>query len=187
MARASPHFVRRAEDAHKSDRLFNLRSLADNLQVSRTPVREALRLLEQVTADANGGLRVATISVHDIAHLYECRVALEQVSVSEACCHATAEQLNTIDRTVTQAEKAITQETHQLIPYQLLHLDYEFHRLIAKSAGNSWLVSLLDQVLDKMTLLKIRTIRYNPCVLEICNEHRQIYQGIVDRQPHRAI
>ncbi len=60
-----------------------------------------------------------------------------------------------IDRAVTQAEKATTQESHPLTTYQLLHLDYEFHRLIAKSASNPWLMSLLDQVFDKMTLLRI--------------------------------
>ncbi len=165
------------------------KQLADRLQVSRTPVREALRLLEReelITADASGGLRVATLSVHDAAHLYDCRIALEQVSVSEACRHATPEQMDAIDRAVTQAEKAIIQEPHQLTPYQLLHLDYEFHRLIAKSAGNPWLVSFLDQVFDKMTLLRIRTMQHNPRVLEICSEHRQIYQGIVNRQPKVA-
>jgi len=165
------------------------KQLADRLQVSRTPIREALRLLEReelITADANSGLRVATLSVHDAAHLYDCRIALEQVSVSEACRHATSEQLDAIDRAVTQAEKAITQESHSLTTYQLLHLDYEFHRLIAKSTGNPWLVSLLDQVFDKMTLLRIRTMQHNPRVLEICSEHRHIYQGIVDRQPHVA-
>lgn len=158
--------------------------LAESLQVSRTPIREAIRQLQReslVIPDANGALRVAMLSVEDAVHLYDCRIALEQVSVAEACQHASSAHLKKIEQVVRQAEKKGEQPSHSLTYFQFLHMDYDFHRLLAEGAGNPWLVSLLDQVFDQMALLRIRTLQHNPGVLEIRGEHRQIYEAIVAR------
>lgn len=171
------------------DRLVETQ-LAASLQVSRTPIREAIRQLQRenlITTDANGALRVAMLSVSDAAHLYDCRIALEQVSVAEACRHATPDQLEQLDLAIQQAEKVTGQTSHPLTNYQLLHMDYQFHRLLAESADNPWLVSLLDQVFDKMMLLRLRTMQHNPHVLEIRSEHRRIYQSVSDRNPTAAV
>ena len=154
--------------------------LAKMLQVSRTPIREALRLLENedlVTIDPNNVLRVATFSVTDAVQLYDCRIALEQLSVAEACQNATESQLKELELMVEQAEKLVNSKPSQLTSFRLLDLDYRFHRQLAESSGNPWLVSLLDQVFDKMQLLRIQTTKNNPNVLEIRTEHRRIYSG----------
>ena len=158
--------------------------LAEQLQVSRTPIREAIRQLQReglVTADATGGLRVSAISIADAVQLYDCRIALEQLSVTGACENASNSQLQALEKYVTQAEKLLQRQSSKLNNFQLLDLDYQFHRQIAESSGNKWLVSLLDQVFDKMTLLRIQTTRHNPKVLEIRMEHRQIYEAIASR------
>lgn len=170
------------------DRLVETQ-LAQQLQVSRTPIREALRQLQQeglVTADASGGLRVTVISVTDAAQLYDCRMALEQVSVAGACENASELQLQTLEKFVVQAEKLTQRETSELNNFQLLDLDYQFHRLIAESSGNKWLVSLLDRVFDKMMLLRIQTMRQNPKVLEIRIEHQEIFTAIAQRNIQMA-
>jgi DNA-binding GntR family transcriptional regulator len=171
------------------DRLVETQ-LAAILHVSRTPIREAIRQLQRenlIAADESGALRVAKLSTADAGHLYDCRIALEQVSVAAACCHATAAQLEQIDLAIQQAEKSTGQEPHQLTNYQLLHMDYQFHRLLAESSGNPWLVSLLDQVFDKMMLLRLRTMQHNPRVLEICTEHRRIYTAVYKRDSSAAV
>ncbi len=167
------------------DRLIETQ-LAKQLHVSRTPIREALKQLQQeelLSIDDAGTLRVATFSIQDAIQLYDCRLALEQLSITGACESATGEQLEMLNTIVTQAEQTHLNSSH----VQLLDLDYQFHRLIAKSSGNLWLMSLLDQVFDKMALLRIQTLRHNPKVLEIRQEHRQIYQAIVDRNVDGAI
>jgi DNA-binding GntR family transcriptional regulator len=164
--------------------------LADMFQVSRTPVREAIRQLQRenlVKADDHGTLRVALLSVSDAIYLYDCRLALEQLSVTEACSKTTDAQLEQLDLVIQQAEKTMEQQSHPLTPYQLLHMDYQFHRLLAESSDNPWLVSLLDQVFDKMALLRLRTLQHNPRVLEIRTEHRQIFKAVCDRNPKVAV
>ncbi|MEO0828346.1 MAG: GntR family transcriptional regulator [Cyanobacteria bacterium J06639_14] len=163
--------------------------LTEWLNVSRTPLREALRQLQKeglVTADTNGGLRVTTISAADAAELYDCRLALEQLSVAGACEHASGDQLKGLEQYVIQAEARDPQDSQLQMLLQRLDLDYQFHHLIAESSGNKRLVSLLDQLFDAMALLRIQTLQHNPGVLEIRLEHRQIYEAIAKRDAAMA-
>ena len=164
--------------------------LAEKLLVSRTPIREAIRQLQHedlVTMDANRVLRVATISITDALQLYDCRIALEQLSVAEACQNATDTQLQNLNLMLTKADKLVQGKSSPLTTFQLLDLDYHFHRLLAESSGNSWLIFLLDQVFDKMMLLRIQTTQNNREVLEIRTEHRRIYEAISQRDPEAAV
>ncbi|MFE4104695.1 GntR family transcriptional regulator [Almyronema epifaneia] len=171
------------------DRLIETQ-IAQQLQVSRTPIREALRQLQQeelVTADANGWLRVATVSASEAVHLYNCRMALETLSVSEACNQATPTQLEQLALCVAEAEALAQRSPQSDLGQQLLALDYRFHHLIAESSGNQCLVSLLEQVFSKMMLLRLQTTRQNPNVLEVRKEHQDIYQAIAQQDPETAI
>jgi DNA-binding GntR family transcriptional regulator len=152
-------------------------ALRTSIKVSRTPIREAIRQLQRdtlVTADDRGNLRVTTISADDVVQLYDCRMALERLSVEGACQHATRHQLQAMAELVSKAEEAVSQQ-HS---FSMLELDYQFHHHIAECSGNPWLVGLLDQVFDKMTLLRTQTTRLDPQVLEIRCEHRFIYEAI---------
>lgn len=164
--------------------------LAEKLQVSRTPIREAIRQLQHedlIAVDSMRGLRVATISMTDAVQLYDCRIALEQLSVAGACQNATESQLKELELMVEQAEKLVNSKPSQLTSFRLLDLDYRFHRQLAQSSGNPWLVSLLDQVFDKMQLLRIQTTKNNLNVLEIRTEHRRIYEPVRERNLQAAV
>jgi DNA-binding GntR family transcriptional regulator len=163
--------------------------LAKQLAVSRTPIREALRQLQReglVAVDASGGLRVISVSVADAIHLYDCRIALEQMAVREACLNASDRTLDELQQSIAQAERAMQREASTLNTFEMLNLDYQFHRKIAESTGNPWLTDLLDQVFDKMMLLRVQTTRHNPKVLEICSEHRKICGAIASRDAQTA-
>ena len=163
--------------------------LAEQLQVSRTPIREALRQLQReglVTLDG-GGLRIISVSVTDAVQLYDCRLALEQAAVRSACLEASDRALEVLQQSVAQAERAVQRQASALKTFEMLNLDYQFHRQIAVSTGNGWLTGLLDQVFDKMMLLRVHTTRYNPQVLDIYTEHHEICSAIVARDADRAI
>ena len=163
-----------------SDRLIESQ-LSTILGVSRTPIREALRQLQRdnlVVADDRGGLSVTQLSATDAGHLYDCRMGLEEIAVAQACIHITNTQLKQLKKAVEKAEKNWGKSGQRLTNFQLLHMDYEFHRLLAESSDNPWLISLLDQLFDKMALIRIRTMQHNPEVLEIRGEHRSIYEAV---------
>ncbi|MBE9171080.1 GntR family transcriptional regulator [Pleurocapsales cyanobacterium LEGE 06147] len=164
--------------------------LAQQLQVSRTPIREAIHLLEHenlVSAESHGSTHVVTLSVTDAIQLYDCRISLEQLSVTGACQNATQAQLKELETMVKQAEKQVSSQPNQLTCFRLLDLDYRFHRLLAQSSSNRWLISLLDRVFDQMQLLRIQTTIHNPDVLEIRTEHRRIYEPVRDRNSEEAV
>ena len=165
--------------------------LAKKLQVSRTPIREAMQRLQQealIISDSANVLRIATFSAEDASQLYECRIALEQVSVTAACHNAKPAQIQKLHRIVQQAEKLMDVESKSLplLNFQLLDLDYRFHQLLVEMSGNLWLRSMLEQLFDKMMLLRIQTIQHNQAVLEIRVEHRSIYEAVAQRNSEAA-
>ncbi|VEP13165.1 Transcriptional regulator [Hyella patelloides LEGE 07179] len=175
-------------DLASGERIVETR-LAQQLQVSRTPVREAIGQLQReklIVSNPNGGFRVATFSVEDAIQLYDCRIALEQLSVAGACEFANSQQLEQLQKYVLSAEKFVKSQLSKSDSLELLELDYKFHHLIAESSTNKWLLTLLEQVFDKMALLRIQTTKHNPQVLEIRLEHRQIYKAIADNDPNLA-
>ncbi|MGD1919576.1 MAG: GntR family transcriptional regulator [Pleurocapsa sp.] len=158
--------------------------LAEQLEVSRTPIREAIGQLKReqlIVSKASGGFMVATLSVQDAAQLYDCRIALEQLSVRNACEHITPKQLKQLEKYVLLAEKSTKSESNRSDSSKLLEIEYQFHHLIAESSNNRWLLSLLEQVFDKMALLRVQTTRHNPQVLEIRLEHRKVYQAVAQK------
>lgn len=163
--------------------------LAKQLEVSRTPIREAIGQLKReqlIVSKPNGGFMVATLSVRDAAQLYDCRIALEQLSVEGACQKIADKQLKQLEKYVVLAEKLVKSQSNKLNILKLLEVDYQFHHLIAASSGNQWLLTLLEQVFDKMALLRVQTTKHNPQVLEIRLEHREIYNAIALRDSELA-
>lgn len=163
--------------------------LARQLQVSRTPIREAIGQLQReklIVSNPQGGFRVATLSLQDAVQLYDCRIALEQLSVTRACEQITSEQLKKLEQYVLSAEKLVESQSSKADSLKLLEIDYQFHHLIAESSGNQWLLTLLEQIFDQMALLRVQTTQHNPQVLEIPLEHRQIYRAIAKRNSDLA-
>lgn len=163
--------------------------LAEQLQVSRTPIREAIGQLKQeklIVSKPNGGFKVATLSTQDAIQLYDCRIALEQLSVGSACENITSKQLEQLEQSILLAEKSVQSKSDKSNTLKLLEIDYQFHHLITKSSGNQWLLILLEQVFDKMALLRVQTTKHNPQVLEISLEHKQVYDAIALRDINLA-
>lgn len=163
--------------------------LAKQLQVSRTPIREAIGQLHReklIVSNPKGGFKVTTLSVQDAVQLYDCRIALEQLSVAEACQKVTPKQLKQLEKYVLLAEKLVKSHSSKSKIRKLLEVDYQFHHLMAEISGNQWLLTLLEQVFDKMALLRVQTTQHNPEVLEIRLEHRQVYQAVALKDSDQA-
>jgi len=176
-------------------------SLADRFKVSRTPIREAIRQLQQeglAESDRGGGLRVTVITIADAIHLYDCRLGLEQVAAMGACENATPAQLEDLQDCLAQADLAepiVLEDTDKSKLESLnnsdelenrLHIDQSFHRLLADSSGNPQLADLLEQVFSKMALLRLTTTYQSPDVLEIWAEHERIVEAILQRDSQAA-
>lgn len=172
--------------------------LAKLLQVSRTPIREAIRRLQQeqlLTSDSPDGVTIVEISLDSAIHLYDCRIALEQLAVAGACRHATPDQIKALEQNLLNSEAALKppvksrqwsvldEAQHEL---KQLALNYEFHRLIAESSQNPWLISLLDQLSSQIKLLRLQILQVPLDSEAIQLEHETLFQAIQNREIETA-
>ena len=133
--------------------------LAKELQVSRTPVREALRRLAAeglVTVTPNVGARVSEINLRDFRELIEFRIILERGAAHLIAINSTADDL----RSMRQLhEKALSEETEDLD--KLTDLDSEFHLIIRRAAHNKLLEKQMEVTQIRFTWL-MRSYHYKP-------------------------
>lgn len=177
---------------------LNESQLAKQLEVSRTPIREAIRRLQQeqlLTTDSPDGITIVEISLDSAIHLYDCRIALEQLAVEGACRYATSAQLQALEQNLLDSEatfKAQIDAYHQALPahnnlgLKQLELNYDFHRLIAESSQNPWLLSLLDQLSNQVKLLRLQILQVPIDVDAIHTEHWQLFHAIARRDTEAA-
>jgi DNA-binding GntR family transcriptional regulator len=116
--------------------------LATSLNVSRTPVREALRRLadeELLERSANRGCRVREMTLDDVLALYVVRESLESLA-SRTAAARTPEGLVESLRTLQ------AQMVNESDPSALARLNLEFHRSVRNASGNAYLERFLTQV-----------------------------------------
>lgn len=132
------------------------RDICADLDVSRTPVREALRRLEAeglVQIEPRRGGRVADLRLEEAAEIFSVGVHLESFAAKLAARRATADQLAAIDSTIARTH-AVLERDGSDIRREYLKLDREFHEQIMSMAGNRSLAAALRQTVGLPVLVK---------------------------------
>lgn len=125
------------------------RDLAGMLDVSRTPVREALSRLERdgLVVKRNGkGHFVRRIDPEEVAHLYDVRELLETQATCLAAKHATPQALASLAKMLARLERLGDSPDERA---EGISLGIEFHVRIARASGNPVLSELLARLLDQ--------------------------------------
>lgn len=156
--------------------------ICEEYQVSRTPVREAFRLLELyglIETVPNRGAFVRGLSAQNISDLHEMRKAYEVLAVRWA-----------IER-MTESELAQLSEAYEFMEFytmkgdgeRMLAINMNFHELIYKGSHNPMLANLLS-VCQLYTRQTVGGSSYTKHYLQqVLAEHQQIYQAFFDRNP----
>lgn len=122
--------------------------LAAQLGVSRAPLREAIRLLEQeglVMSIPRVGSFVRQLTARDLEEIWPLRVALESLAIELAIPRATDGDISSLQRCTDSMRKAALEERHQ----QFLESDLSFHEQLVRLAGNqrlfdSWFTIMMQ-------------------------------------------
>lgn len=153
---------------------LNENDLAQELDISRAPVREALMQLERkglVISERYRGARVVVLAESDIEELVSLRSALEPLAWARACQTATAEDLDALDRIVDRMRESITADAHEA----LVLLDIEFHDRVFQAASHERLYAAWSAIVFQVALYLLRrrvtTDDYHRIVVE---EHQQL-------------
>lgn len=159
--------------------------LAEDMGVSRTPIREAIRKLEKeglVTIEPRRGAYASQISVKDMVDILEVRQDMEGLAAYFAASRMREEQFEELKRTSDAYNKAVEEgNTANMIAY-----DTKFHRIIVESCNNNILVHMIEQLQE--LVLRFRYIYYDNFrrAENMPEEHRQIMEAIRDGRAEDA-
>jgi len=161
--------------------------IAKQLNVSRTPIREAFRKLAEeglVVIRPNDGASTISPSIKDIKDAYEIREQLECFAIKQSVKKITPLQLCLLEENI-QEEERIFQERN-LEAY--LDINTHFHKIIAESSNNKLLADYIENVLKRTYTYMIFYESFfdfdnNPSL----DEHRAILAVLRERNEKRAI
>lgn len=166
------------------DRL-NENALAARLGVSRGPVREACRGLEQtglVDVIVNRGVFVREISNKEAAELYDIRATLMRLAGRTLALRITEREVATLRRYIDRMDKAVA--THDLNTFY--PINFEFHETIVRFSGNERLLATCASIHREMHLFRRKTLDM-PGRMAISNaEHVEIIDALAAHDAERA-
>ena len=165
------------------ERLVETR-LAARLNVSRNPVREALRRLEQeqLVCASSQGMIVSEITATKVQEVYAIRAVLEGLCCRLAAENATPQQVGELRATVERARQAV--EAGDIAG--LTTCSEQFHDLLLQASRNATLTSVLGQVRDSVLRYRYATIPLAGRAREMVDEHTVIAEAIAAADPARA-
>lgn len=160
-------------------------TLGKMMDVSRTPVREALRQLELeglVEIIPNKGARVTGITKKDIEDIYQIRYLLEGLSARWATEHVTEEQLDKMEETLYLTEFHAKKGNFT----QVYELDSQFHELMYEASGSKLLNHILSDFHMYVTRIRKTSLALDNRSKNSTEEHRAILEAIKERNADKA-
>jgi len=158
-------------------------ALAQELGVSRTPVREALgRLLaDGLVVPAARGVAVATLGSDEIENIYELRAVLEGQAAAQAARRQNAGLIAPVEiRGIESAANEVEQAIIEGIPKRSARANLAFHRAFGRASGNPFLEDALHRVWDRIAVATVSNLSDDAWAKTVIEQHRHICRAIVD-------
>jgi phosphonate utilization transcriptional regulator len=160
-------------------------TLAARMGVSRGPVREAFRMLEEaglVRTEKNRGVFVRDIPIDEATEIFDLRAAMDELVGRQLAANITPAQLKEIKGLVDAMEKAVkAQDAHE---YHLLNL--RFHDRLVEMAGNRKLTAIYRKLIKELSLFRRLNLADNWLLPISAGEHRAIVKAIASGDPELA-
>lgn len=160
--------------------------LANRLGVSRTPIREAIRMLELeglVTMIPRRGAEVAQITEKSLRDVLEVRSALDALAAELACERITPEIREKLKKACDEFETA----THTYDAATIARADVELHDLIVEATGNVRLRQMVGNLAEQMYRYRFEYIKDDTQHQKLVEEHKIIYESIVQGDKETAV
>ena len=163
-------------DLKPGERLMELQ-LAAKLGVSRTPIREAIRMLEQeglaVTVPRKGA-EVAQMTLKDMEDVLEVREVLDELAVKLACTKVNEEQLARLIKVQEEFELSTVGDDVK----KIAEADVAFHEVIYEIADNPKLVRILNNLREQVYRYRVEYVKDPKNYPVLIREHENIVEGL---------
>ena len=170
----------------RGETLSELR-LSNELGVSRTPVREAIRRLEQenILEESGRGMIVVGITHEDMMDMYEIRMEVESLAARRAAERITDAELkemrNILDLQQFYAGKGGADSSNQI-----RNLDSQFHDLLYRCSGSKIYYNVLHSLHKKITKFRMASVSRQSRAKKSIEEHEAIYEALAAHDGDRA-
>jgi DNA-binding GntR family transcriptional regulator len=162
--------------------------LAEELGVSTTPLREAIRRLTSegmIHLEAHRDARVTDVSAAEARHLYEVRESVDPLAAALAAQRRTDADVTLISQTLEQLTP-IRDATN----LDALMAHREFHRAVYRASGNPILIDILEKLWDKADRYRLIGLRAGGDTADdserVAAEHRAIRDAVAESNPEAA-
>jgi len=158
----------------KPSEILSDRKLSEELNVSRTPIREALNLLVKenyVRHSPGRGFQVNEISLRGIMDMYEVRKALEVAALKEAAQLDVTKHVERVGKLLTAHKKIVK----HLRPHGKFLEDADFHKALATMSGNTYLLEILESIYSRIEMLRNIEEISRKRIEAALDQHLQIY------------
>lgn len=164
---------------------ISVAKLAEDFQISRTPLREALRQLtkEGLLVQNNSGSTVVSINRDDFEELLNCRLILEKEVIRLVVPKITDSELKKAQDLLKDAETALNKKDH----LKILDCNTRFHEIFIQACPNKRLVELIGFVRSLLLLYRANIIQYHDYNSQIILEHQSILNAVKDRDQQKAM
>lgn len=167
------------------ERLMELQ-LAAKLGVSRTPIREAIRMLEQeglaVTIPRKGA-EVARMTEKDMEDVLEIREALDELAAKIACTRMTEDQLKQLE----MIKETFVESTRSHDVKRIAEADVSFHDVIYEATGNPKLVSMLNNLREQIYRYRVEYLKEEKNYPTLIGEHEAIVEALCARNQNEVV
>ena len=160
--------------------------IATELRVSRTPIREAFKLLENeglIDYVPNRGCFAKGFTKQDVDDIYAVRMALERLAVERSVERITAEELTALEEEWELMEFYVKKKDSQ----KVLELNTTFHDIIYASTRSRFMAQVLRSYKGYIDKTR-KSVFYDEAYLEsILNEHQEILEAIKNKDKEKAV
>ncbi len=159
--------------------------LSEEMGVSRTPIREAIRQLELeglVQSIPNKGAIVSGISLKDIEDIYTIRMLIEGLAARWAAQNMTPDELNELKEALELEEFYTMKNDYE----HVLKFDSRFHDIIFRASKSKPLMHTLSSFHHYVQRARIESMSSPGRAQKALNEHKAILKAIIDRDAEKA-
>ena len=161
--------------------------IADELGISRTPMREALKVLAAeglITMKVRRGAYVTEVSDKDLSDVYHLLSLLESDAVAVVAERASDEQLKDLERLHQELEVAGRDPERQR--ERFFQINEQFHMRLLDIANNRWRNQMVSDLRKVMKLNRHNSLFKSGRLQESLQEHRAIMAALLERNPALA-